>query len=167
MLRRPSVRCPSVRCPSTIFKELLLWNRCANRSQISFGASIGWVNESLFGPSGSPRPYVVKTLQKSSFPESNGQWPWALVYSIGALGPSKFVQMLILGWPWPILWQGQIWSLLLLYGKTVRKSFNGRILQQMTRVTWGLCYHKNSEPRGLSVPALGLYTCIKTSRNVY
>ena len=45
--------------------------------------------------------------------------------------------------------------------KSVRKSFNGRNLQQMTRVTWGLCLHKNSDPRGLSAPVLGLYTCIK------
>ena len=42
-------------------------------------------------------------------------------------------------------------------GKTVRKSFNGRNLQQMTRVTKGLCLYKNSDPKGLSVPALGLY----------
>ena len=49
-----------------------------------------------------PRPYMVKTLQKSS-PEPKGQWPWALVCSIGALGPSKSVQMMTLGWPWPIL----------------------------------------------------------------
>ena len=46
-------------------------------------------------------------------------------------------------------------------GKTVRKSFNGRNLQQMTRVTKGLCLYKNSDPKGLSAPAPGLYTCIK------
>ena len=38
-------------------------------------------------------------------------------------------------------------------GKTVRKSFNGRNLQQMTRVTKGLCLYKNSDPKGLSAPA--------------
>ena len=43
-------------------------------------------------------------------------------------------------------------------GKTIRKSFNGRNLQQMTRVTKGLCLYKNSDPKGLSVPAPGLYT---------
>ena len=31
----------------------------------------------------------------------------------------KFLQMMTLGWPWPILPQGQIWSLKLLYGKTI------------------------------------------------
>ena len=47
-------------------------------------------------------------------------------------------------------------------GKTVRKLFNGRNLQQMTRVTKGLCLYINSDLKGLSDPALGLYTCIKT-----
>ena len=46
-------------------------------------------------------------------------------------------------------------------GKTVRKSFNGRNLQKMTRVTQGLCLYKNSDPKGLSAPAPGLHTCIK------
>ena len=31
----------------------------------------------------------------------------------------------------------------------------------MTRVTKGLCLYKHSDPKRLSVPALGLYTCIK------
>ena len=52
-------------------------------------------------------------------------------------------------------------------GKTVRKSFNGRNLQQMTRVTKGLCLYKNSDPKGLSAPAPGLYTCIKTWKIMY
>ena len=46
-------------------------------------------------------------------------------------------------------------------GKTVRKSFNGRNLQQMSRVIKGLCLYKNSDPKGLSAPAWGLYTFIK------
>ena len=49
-------------------------------------------------------------------------------------------------------------------GKTVRKSFNGRNLQQMTRVTKGLCLYKNSDPKGLSAPAPGLYTCVKNEK---
>ena len=49
-----SVRRPmSVVRPSTIFKALLLQNRWANRSQISYGASVGWGNENLFAGSGS------------------------------------------------------------------------------------------------------------------
>ena len=56
-----------------------------------------------------PCPYMVK-----------GQWPWKFVCSIGYSSTSKFVQMMTLSWPWPILWQGQIWSLMLLYGKRVK-----------------------------------------------
>ena len=32
----------------------------------------------------------------------------------------KFVQKKTLGWPWPILQHGQIWSLLFLYGKMLK-----------------------------------------------
>ena len=52
-------------------------------------------------------------------------------------------------------------------GKTVRKSLNGRNLQQMTRVTKGICLYKNSDPKWLSAPAPGLYTCIKTWKIMY
>ena len=41
------------RRPSTIFKDFLLHNRWANRSQISYRASMGWGNESLFAGSES------------------------------------------------------------------------------------------------------------------
>ena len=63
---------------STIFKDLLLQNHWADQSQISYGASVGWGNESLFARSGShgprlpPHPYMVKTLLKSSSPEPKG-----------------------------------------------------------------------------------------------
>ena len=114
-------------------------------------------------PRWPPRPYMVKALRKSSSPEPKGQLPWALVCR--GSGPSKFVQAMTFGWPGPILWQGQIWSLMLLYEKkTVRKLFDGRNLQQMTRVTWGICLHKNSDPTVLSAPAPGLCTCIKTNK---
>ena len=43
-LRRPSSVRPSV----NIFKHLLLWNHWANWTQISYGDSLGWGNESLF-----------------------------------------------------------------------------------------------------------------------
>ena len=51
-------------------------------------------------PRWPPRPYMVKTLKKSS-PEPEGRWPWDLVCSIRVVGPTKFVQMMILSWPWP------------------------------------------------------------------
>ena len=46
-------------------------------------------------------------------------------------------------------------AFMLLYGKTVRMSFIERNLQQMTRVTKGLCLYKNSDSKGLSAPAPG------------
>ena len=47
-----------------------------------------------------------KTLQKSSSLEPVGRLPWNLVCSIEDSGPSLFIQIMILGWPWPILCQG-------------------------------------------------------------
>ena len=40
---------------------------------------------------------------------------WDLVCIIGDVGPTRFAQMMNLGWPWPTLWQGQIWFLMHLY----------------------------------------------------
>ena len=37
----------------------------------------------------------------------------------------------------------------------------------MTRVSKGLCLYKNSDPKGLSPPTPGLYTCIKTWNIIY
>ena len=44
-----------------------------------------------------------------------------MVCSIEYSSTNKFVQMIPLGWPWPILRQGQIWSPMLLYGKTLKQ----------------------------------------------
>ena len=48
-------------------------------SQISYGASMGWLNESLFNWSRSHDQYSRnshgKNLKKSSSPESKGRWP--------------------------------------------------------------------------------------------
>ena len=116
-------------------------------------------------PRWPPCPYMVKTLQKSSSPEPKGQWPWYV-----SLGPWAH-QSLFKWWPWVDLdlFYGKVkfGPLCFYMGKSVRKSFNGRNLQQMTRVTWGICLHKNSDPRGLSAPAPGLYTCIKTWKIMY
>ena len=42
-----------------------------------------------------------KTPLKSISPEPADQWPSNLIYNIGDLSPTKFVQMMILGWPSP------------------------------------------------------------------
>ena len=62
-------------------------------------------------------PIYGINFKRSSSLEPNSQWPWKLVCSIWYSSTTKFVQMMTLGWPWPNLWQGQIWSLMLLYGE--------------------------------------------------
>ena len=62
-------------------------------------------------------PIYGKNLKKSSSPEPTDQWPWNLVCSIVYVNTTKIVQIIYLGWPWPILRQGQIWSHRHLYGK--------------------------------------------------
>ena len=58
------------------------------------------------------KPIYGKNFKTSSPPEP---------CSIRCSSNTKFIQMMILAWPWPILRQGQIWSLMLLYGKKVKQ----------------------------------------------
>ena len=62
----------------------------------------------------SPRwrlcPYKVITLYISSTLK---------VYSIGDVDPTRFAQIMNLGWPWSFLRQGQIWFLMHLYWKNL------------------------------------------------
>ena len=53
-------------------------------------------------------PIYGKKHLKYSSPEPEGRWPQDLVCSIGDVVPTKFVQIMILEWPWPTLRQGQI-----------------------------------------------------------
>ena len=169
MLRRPSI----VVCPSTIFKDVLLQNCWASWSQSSSGASMGQGNESLFGTSGSHdqdgrHAHVLKKPFKNLLlrnQRANDLGPWYI-----ALGPWAH-QSLFKWWPWVDLdlFYGKVkfGPLRFYMGKSVRKSFNGRNLQQMTTVTWGICLHKNSDPKALSAPVPGLYTCIKKWKIMY
>ena len=47
------------------------------------------------------------------------RWPWNLVCIIGCSSTTKFVQMMTLDWPWPILRQDQIMFLYGEKGKTM------------------------------------------------
>ena len=98
--------------------------------------------------------------------EPKGWWPWNFVCIIGYSGTTKFAQMMTLGWPGPILWQSQIWSLVLLYGKKVRQW----IFQNYCRLwfessnRWPKWQEvsvdiKTLSPGGCMPPAPGLYTC--------
>ena len=62
-------------------------------------------------------PIYCKNLNKSSSPEPIDRWPWNFVCSIVYASTTKVVQIITLGWPWPILRQSQIWWHRLLYGK--------------------------------------------------
>ena len=48
-------------------------------------------------------PIYGKNIKKSSSPEPIAWWPWNLVCSIVYVSTTKIVQIISLGWPWPIL----------------------------------------------------------------
>ena len=50
---------------------------------------------------------MKKKLKKSSSPEPIDWWPSNFVCSIVYASTTKIVQIMTLGWPWPILRQGQ------------------------------------------------------------
>ena len=136
--------------PSTIFKDLLQ-NRWANWSQISYGASVGLGNRSMFVRSGS---------QKSS-PEPKGLWPCGLVCSIGPIIVcSHDDPRLTLTY---FMARSNLVSYAFIWGKLL-----GHLMEETytKQPEWQKVY-KNSDPKGLSVPALGLYTCMKTWKIMY
>ena len=76
-----------------------------------------YTNELGYMTNMATMPIYGKNLKKSSTPEAIGWWPWNLVCSIVYASTTKVVQIVTLGWPWPILRQGQIWLHRLLYGR--------------------------------------------------
>ena len=115
-------------------------------------------------------PIYGKNVKKSSL-EPKGWWPWNLVCNIEYSSTIKFAQMMTLGWPWPILRQGQIWSLMLLYGKRVKQWIFQKQLSTVVYIVtvWRNAPLQNSAlflcnicPGGCMPPAPGLYTCIKS-----
>ena len=83
-------------------------------------------------------PIYGKNLKKSFSPEPIDWWPWNLVCSIVYARPTKIVQIMTLGWPWPILRQGQIWSHRLLYGKNWKLLFLETIAALGLKVAWSI-----------------------------
>ena len=73
-------------------------------------------------------PICGKNLKKSSSLEPRGRWPWNLVCSIRCSSTTKFFQMMSLGWPWPILLQGQIWSHAFVWEKCKTVDFSETIV---------------------------------------
>ena len=65
-------------------------------------------------------PEYGKNPKKSSSPEPIDPWPWNLVCSIMYGSTTKVVQIMTLGWPWPILCQdqnvyGKKWKLFIIW----------------------------------------------------
>ena len=84
-------------------------------------------------------PIYGKNIKKSSSPEPINWWPWNIVCSIVYESTTKIVQIMTLGWPWPILCQGQIWSHRLLYGKKWKLFiFLETILALGLKVIWSI-----------------------------
>ena len=75
-------------------------------------------------------PIYGKNLKKSSALEPKGQCLWKLVCGIGYSSTTMYVQMMTLGWPWPILRPCQIWSIKL----------------AMKEVTSHFCWNQNFVP---------------------
>ena len=102
MVRRPPVRRPSVRPSSTMLNHLLLRHRLTNQSQILYEASLGRGNESLFAASGvtwprwPPRPYMVKSLQKSSSSEPMDDFHKTRYVAFGTPAHHSLFKW----WPW-------------------------------------------------------------------
>ena len=55
-----------------------------------------------------------------------------LAVSITDSSSTKFVFMMMLGWPWPILQQGQLWSSMCLNGGNLSQFSNGKHMQGIT-----------------------------------
>ena len=68
-------------------------------------------------------PIYGKNLKKSSSPEPKSRWPRNLVCNIGCTCTIKFVHIMTLGLPWPVLRQGQIWSFMLVWEKDKTMDF--------------------------------------------
>ena len=133
-LRRPSVVRPSVRRPSTISNDFSseTTGSIATKFHIQPPGPLGKKNCSNglgHMTNMAAMPIYGKNLKKSSSPEPVDRWPWNLVCSIMYGSTTKVVQLMTLGWPWPILRQGQIWSHRLLYGKKWKLFIFWKLLQ--------------------------------------
>ena len=133
-LRRPSSVCPSVRRPSTISNDFSseTTGPTATKFHIQPPGPLGKKSCSNgLGHMTNMAAMLIygKNLKKSSSPEPIDWWPWNLVCSIVYRSTTKIVQIMTLGWPWPILCQGQIWSHRLLYGKNWKLFTFWKLLQ--------------------------------------
>ena len=141
-----------------------MW-RCHGSGEQKFVLGV-WVT----WPRWPPQPYtlkIFKNLLQNQRANDLGAW-----YAASGHGPNKVCSKDDIGLTLTFFMASSnlipyafIWKNIHSFRKNVRKSFNGRNLQQMTRVTKGLCLYKNFDPKGFSTPVQGLYTCLKTWKN--
>ena len=105
-----------------------IWNQSSYETWGRMGMKI-YTNELGHMTNMAAMPIYGKNLKKSSSPEPIDWWPWNLVCSIVYGSTTKIVQIMTLGWPWPILCQGQIWSHRLLYCKKWKLFIYWKLLQ--------------------------------------
>ena len=111
---------------SFTLKCIFLWNKKAIWNQTSYGAYLGNYNSmvQVTWPKWLPCSYMVKILNIPLLQSQMVNDLGNLVSSIGHWNTIKLVQMMTLGWPWLILWRGQIWFLGLLTEKMPKTSGN-------------------------------------------
>ena len=68
-------------------------------------------------------------------------WPWKFVYSIGYSSITKFVQMMTLGWPWPIYGKVKFCPLCFCMGKNKTMDFSETVVVYDIKV--GRCSQLN------------------------
>ena len=62
-------------------------------------------------------PIYGKNQKKPTSPEPKGRWPLNLVCSIEYSSTTKFLQMMTLGWPWPITARSNLVPYAFVWGK--------------------------------------------------
>ena len=91
-------------------------------------------------------PYMVKYPLKILFSETTGQLTSNLVYSIKDCSPIKFVQMMILGWPWTTLQHGQtLLPSAFVWGKCLNTGFYRNYRSLWTESFFVLCWDLTSQ----------------------
>ena len=127
-----------LRCPSVVVHTLYTSSpqKLLDQSKSNFIWSLHWGTKVCSNGPGHMTKMAAMLLygknhKKSSSPEPKGRWPWKLVFCIRCSSTTKFVQMKTLSWPWLVLGQGQIWSLMLLYGKKVKQWIFQKLLWSM------------------------------------
>ena len=122
---RASVR-PYVRPSVNIFKRLPLWNRWANFSQISYGASLGWGElkiakmVAVHWPRWPPHPYMVKTFKNLLLQNWECLGAEPLQESSGMGGLPKLLKELSYVDIWPFYGKVKFASQCICMGKTFK-----------------------------------------------